>query len=562
MPSCRTLFRELNSRPDADRTLALLKDLALQSLAPEELGEFHEQVLFSKAYPRSPEIHNFCTRELRWFAARMAGLEDEDQCEFDQTGIVGTRIFYPYDFETARWLQARLKERIDVDWEAYGERDHDPLGGLLPHLTTRAEADALDDESASTPEFIRAACAGNGTSLAWILDGFARAYPAGIREHLYNSMQLSLTVELDRRGPSRTLLDDGRPDELFIWDPLAARQKFDLVAEVKRPLHIPPPVGSKRGRELLNLAFGTLLPRLRELYPLTHANDAEVYDIRLERGIRAVVWFMRPEFRLPLEVGWGLLLLKNNVPIGYGAGGMLAERSEIAINVFDTFRGGEAAWLYSQYARVFHAFCRAPWLVTRRYQIGHENEEGIASGAYWFWDKLGFRSTDPEIRRLADAERKKIARGNGYRTPRRLLRKLAQADVALSLEGRPPEKYEEYPLGKVGQLATRVIAETLDGNRRGLEGRVLRLLREKVGLPLDGLTGPERVSVAQMGLLLLSIPGLDKWPKSERERAMELFRLKGSLQEADYARALGGNSRFFDALARQARSLDESTRRG
>jgi len=553
MPSPRTLIREFTARPDARRSLELLNKLAGMPLSARDLHAVHELLLFHKAYPLSEEMYDFCAKTLALLPKRIQQFDEESLAELDQSGMAGTRIFYPYDYETTRWLQKRLKYRVDVDWEAYEDRDDDPLADALPKLISRAEGDVLDTESLSTQDFVRAACApGKQTTLAWILDGFARAFGAGMRETLYNEMQLMLSVTLEKSGPSRTLLDDGRPERVFVWEPQAARAPFDLVKEATRPLELPPPLDEKRGRALLDLALGTLLPRLRELYPLTHANPAEVYDIALERGIRIVVWFMVPEFRLPLEAGWGLLLLKNNVPIGYGAGGMLGQRSEIAINVFDTFRGGEAAWLYSQYARVFHAFCRAPWLVTRRYQVGYENEEGIASGAYWFWDKLGFRSVDKDIRKLADVERKKIARVKGYRTPRRELKKLAEADVAFSLEGTNVADYSEYPLGKVGLLATRTIAKRFGGERKGLEARALRALADAYGVSTVNFSSAEKSALAQMGLLILAIPDFGSWTTQERARVFELARLKGSAHEADYARAMAGNGRFFGALTKLA----------
>ena len=40
------------------------------------------------------------------------------------------------------------------------------------------------------------------------------------------------------------------------------------------------------------------------------------------------------------------------------------------------------------------------------YQLGHGNEEGLASGAWWFYYKLGFRPLDPDIRKLARRRRK------------------------------------------------------------------------------------------------------------------------------------------------------------
>jgi hypothetical protein len=550
MSSPITLLRELAAHPDPSRVLALLRMLARSDLTAKQLAQFHEALLFRKAYPASKEIRDFCAHGLAGFAARVAALDAEDRAELEQSGIVGTTLCYPYDLTTARWLHQRLGARIEVDWETYEEGGEDKLSDLLSYFIEKAEEDAADDPDLSARDVIDAA-RGPLTAFEWISDGLARSFAGLVQSHLYDQMQLPLVIELVPPGPSRTLLDDGSPRSLFIWDKDAARSKFDLLAEIKKPLTIPAPVAPARGRELLDLTLGTLFPRLRELFPAANANPEEVYDILLERGVRVVLFFMVPEFRLPLETGWGCLCLKNNVPIGYGAGGMLADRSEIAINVFDTFRGGEAAWLYSQYARIFHVLSGALWLVTRKFQIGYENEEGLASGAFWFYDKLGFRSVDPVIRKLADHERKLIAKRKGYRTPRRILKKLCEADVVLSLTGEPVERYTEFPLGACGLLASSVIAEQFGGQRDHLQERVLHALRDRFGFQADNLMATEQASCAQLGLLLLALPNTAGWSKADTASVLKLARAKGSACEADYVRLFHKNLKFFSELKKR-----------
>lgn len=540
------LFREFRTRPEAGRTLSLLQQLSDCVRDPGDLWTYHELLLFGKAYPRTPEIRAFCDRELRGFYRRILALDEESRAELDQSGIVGTRISYAYDEPQARWLHRRLGRAIDVDWELYDEKDDDPIADILPFILEPALADASDDPELSSADLVNA-WRGDRSALEWLLNGILRI-PVPYRQHFYNNLALPLKLKLAVDGPSRTTLDDCEPDELFLWNPEEARRSFDLVSEVKRQITIPAPVNKERGRQLLDLALGTLLPRLRELYPATHGNPAEVYDIPLERGVRIIFWFMKPAMRLPLEAGWGILLLKNNVPIGYGAGGLMEDRSEIAINVFDTFRGGEAAWLYAQYARVLHALGAAPWLVTRKYQIGFENEEGLVSGAYWFYDKMGFRSIDPDIRKLADAERKKIARQNGYRTPRRILKSLCGADVVLSLEGRNPKEFVEFPLSAAGVSAGKVLPDPGGDSAGGIEDRVLAEMTRRFGVGYEGWSDTEKERFAQTSLFVLAVPETQKWGQEDRRNLLDLCRLKGSSCEADYARAYRKNRRFFAAL--------------
>ena len=575
MPSSRSLLRELSARPDPDRTLALLSQLSRVKLPAAQLSEYHELLLFYKAHPRSRQMREFCEQELLRFHGRVRALNKYEYAKLDQSGIVGTRLYYPYDEPMAEWLRGRCGEQIDVDWDAYDARDDDPLGSWLPLLMERTEGDALDSSELSTRALI-AAARGTRNSLEWILERFGAVFPdRNLRQELYNPMQIALAMTLTPPGPSRTLWDDGEPNKLFLWDPEAARPtksrsrpkgsdaKFDLVREIKRPIRIPAPVSPQRGRELLDLVMGTLLVRLRELYPCTHGNPAEVYDIPLERGIRIIWFFMTPGMRLPLEAGWGCLILKNNVPIGYGAGGMVAEQSEISINIFDTFRGGEAAWLYAQYARICYHWCRAPWLVTRKWQLGGEgNYEGIESGSYWFYDKLGFCSTAAKLRKLADAERRKIVRPQGsrsrlsrtakkgYRSPVSVLNRLAEADMVMSMHGRPASEYEETPLERAGLAATRVIAQQFGAKRKGLETRVLKTMKDRFGLSFEGWTKDERSRFAQISLIMLAIPGFERWPVAERRKLFALARAKGSLREADYAKRIPENPKFWKAIRR------------
>ena len=144
-----------------------------------------------------------------------------------------------------------------------------------------------------------------------------------------------------------------------------------------------------------------LSARNRELYPLLHANPQDVWLADLERGIRIALVGVLPESRLPLESYYSYLVLKNGIPVGYGGGSLLFDRLELAGNIFESFRQGESAYIFSQVYRTFFHLCGAPYLLVPRYQVGYENEEALQSGAFWFYHKLGFRPEDPAVLALA-----------------------------------------------------------------------------------------------------------------------------------------------------------------
>ena len=107
---------------------------------------------------------------------------------------------------------------------------------------------------------------------------------------------------------------------------------------------------------------------------------------------------------------------------------------EVGFNLYYTFRQGETAWLYARLLKLFHQHFGVDTFTIDPYQLGHENEEAIASGAFWFYGKLGFRSQSIKIRNLADREEHRIAASPAYRTPPRILRKLCEAPMMYRAE--------------------------------------------------------------------------------------------------------------------------------
>ena len=116
-----------------------------------------------------------------------------------------------------------------------------------------------------------------------------------------------------------------------------------------------------------------------------------------------------PGKRLPLRAYHAAMIFKNGVPVGYFEGISLFERMESGFNLYYTFRDGETAWLYARILNIFRHLLGVTAFSIDPYQIGYENEEGIESGAFWFYRKLGFRPTRPEIMKLVLNEEKKIA---------------------------------------------------------------------------------------------------------------------------------------------------------
>jgi hypothetical protein len=66
------------------------------------------------------------------------------------------------------------------------------------------------------------------------------------------------------------------------------------------------------------------------------------------------------------------------------------------------------------------------------YQLGHHNEEAVASGAWWFYVKLGFAPRDAATRKIYLEETRRMKATPGYRSSAATLRRLARTSLYFS----------------------------------------------------------------------------------------------------------------------------------
>jgi hypothetical protein len=149
------------------------------------------------------------------------------------------------------------------------------------------------------------------------------------------------------------------------------------------------------------------------------------------------------------------MIYKNSVPIGYFEGLSFFERMESGFNLYYTFRDGETAWLYARTLNVFHHFTGVRAFSLDPYQVGYENEEGIESGAFWFYRKLGFRPTRRDVLQLTLKEEEKIRTRKGYRTSPATLRRLAASPMIFELDSERRGDWDRFQIRNIGFKAQR-----------------------------------------------------------------------------------------------------------
>src|SRR5439155_9308084 len=131
----------------------------------------------------------------------------------------------------------------------------------------------------------------------------------------------------------------------------------------------------------------SMVTRSRDLDVFSWADERDVRLVDCGGGLQFACIGAVPERRLLLESVYGFLTLKNGVPIGYVLASALFGSSEVAYNVFETWRGAESAHVYGRVLAMLHTLFGSTTFGIDPYQMGHKNEEGQESGAWWFYYK-------------------------------------------------------------------------------------------------------------------------------------------------------------------------------
>jgi hypothetical protein len=206
-----------------------------------------------------------------------------------------------------------------------------------------------------------------------------------------------------------------------------------------------------------------------------HPAVAHMDHAELGRGVDLFFFGVPAAWRLPARAYLCGMFFKYDVPVGYIEGLSLFERMEVGFNLYYTFRDGETAWLYARLLK----FCRQRLAVTcfsiDPYQLGHENDEAIESGAFWFYRKLGFHPVSEEAVRLTQREEQRIAATAGYRTSPAILRRLARTPLFYGC-GQLPGRFD------LTRLEKRLTPDLVRAKNAPDEGRYLRLLQRSPNL--------------------------------------------------------------------------------
>ena len=529
---------------------ALVEAARCEFTTAASLIRFHEILLFLRAYPQSRMLLRQTEKILSSFKQRVDKLREAEAEDFyelaepEVSGIAGSYLSAVFSYEITRWLAARAPSRVRIDWEGYEETGQ--LAAVLQLLLPLLEEEVYVENHFPHEALLRAVKGKGQSELAWLLSGFERlevSYKE--RVALFESMKLAVRWQLGNSTATRTRMRR-RVRKIFYHDaPMLARRDVSIARELEDKASLPvEKLTRAEGEKLLDTGRETMTVRYRELHGFTYGDPRVVRRVDAGRGVELYLWGVPARHRLPTLAYSAVLIFKNGVPCGYSEALTLFERAEVGLNLFYTFREGESAWIFARILRLMRQLLGARVFSIEPYQLGARNEEGIASGAFWFYRKLGFRPIVPALAQLASREDRRIETRTGYRTNARTLRELAEGHALYEAGPQSPGEWDSFHIRNLTLAVARRISRHHGGNSERARSESVKKVSGALGIRAARWNADERRALENFSLLLALIPDLSSWTKDEKQSVVRLIRAKAGADELGYLRLLQKHERL------------------
>ena len=523
------------------RKLALLATLSRFRLSNAgQVRRLHELLSFLDAYPDDRRVRarvramldSFHRRpDLRRNRASLAG-----------SGIAGTETPYRFYWPTALWISQVWPGALRIDRE---DPEHaQAILDALPQLLAPPQAELirrLQQPTLVVLDQVRP----RGLTDADFFISLIAAMPGDdfSREAFFDRIDPPFILEPGRSTPERTT---ARFDRL----PLRAQRSAlrgarpDLRQEARRHPRRVSRLAAAAAMELIRVARVSMITRERDLAAFQYADPRDAFLVDDGEGLAFALVGMLPERRLLLPAVYGGLSLHNGVPIGYVQLDLLGRHAELSFNQFETFRDGGAARVFARLVAMTHHMFGCDQFSIEPYQLGHGNEEGIESGAWWFYQRFGFRPQALQARRIAARELERIAKNRRYRSSPRSLQALARSHVFFSLD---PARNASLP--RTTEVMAAAARELKRFAQRDASARMAAATEAaRTWLGASKLRPQAFRMLSRWAGVVLALSRRGRWSRQERKKLLLLIEVKAGSSERDYQRLLMRHDRIRDAL--------------
>jgi hypothetical protein len=512
------LFNEVS----ADKKKQCLNECANIKLSSKKLIEqYHDCLIFLLGYPESEELFLLAQKEMDRLCEAVKKLPKQLKDQLERTGIAYTQTQAANSYTLIKWLLKTYPDQVSlhsIDESAIHPKE------VLRHALNEMEFEFAFSEKLNPIKWLENGVGSKNKKdiLIWLINSFDRIEVTDlIKDQLFESLKIFISVIPADKNLSKGFGNFNLHPNYFHTKGLLKR--FDEKEIIDKKLPAPKKLSDAQKNSIIEKARVALFLLNRETEPIVYCNADGLLFYELEHGLSIALFSILPERRLPLESYIGFMMFKNGYPMAYGGGWLFGNRSLLGINIFESFRGGESAFVFCQLLRSYKQSFGANYFEVEPYQFGKNNPEGLKSGAFWFYYRFGFRPINPELKHLATTEAEKIHNTKGYRTSIETLKRFTDSNLAVNF------KQEPLPINPsvISEYISEQIKLKFKGDRSAAEKWSLSILKSDLGIEFSKVTKFEKIGINQLGFFIAFCIQTKKLNQKEKNKLKEFVLEKG-----------------------------------
>ena len=424
-------LRKIANRIDPDSNilkLSLLNELAQNKIEfTRILHTYYETLLFIMAFPPDKKTLALAEREVLRITGLLKKQPEKTKDQFENSGIPFSKYFASFSHDCTRWLISHP----DCSVSLYSiENTLFDLNESLK-VTVPSQERSVTTGGSTNEELLKELVPNKKLQLKYIVNELCRLDNTPfIKDHYYDGLGIQTIITPKNKLLSKAYNKIEIPEFFYHKEMI---KHFDVLELLNRKIPAEVVLSLMEKDKLISVIKNSQAMTERETDPVTYMKEDTVRLFHLERGVSIALYGMPPERQLPMESYIGYTLFKNGYPAAYAGGWVFGWRSDYGLNIYDQFRGGESAYMVAQILRLYKQIFNINYFQVEATQFGLDSPEGIATGVFWFYYKLGFRPIDLKLRQLAKNEYLKISSGKGYRSSEETLLKFTKSDIFLKL---------------------------------------------------------------------------------------------------------------------------------
>jgi len=455
------------------------------------------------------------------------------------SGITNTKLCAAFSFDIVKWLRRRHPK--DIRFSSF-EADDGQIQSILAVVMPRVESEILLDTDTAWRSWLQQSLKKGEDMLDRLIAVFDETdIRPGVRDELWTAIGVNVEINF----PSHHCLPASLITPYFHRSLI--KKNLTQQQSIVKPIRVE--LDEREAEYIIECGRMILVRQLREIDPITFTAARFVSYYQLPRGLSVALMGMVPERRSPIDSYMGYVVFKNGLPVAYAGSWILFDSGRIGLNVFPSYRGGEAQYIFDQVLKLHSEVYQLNRFSVDPYQIGKENPDAIQSGAFWIYYRAGFRPIGEEQKQLAEAEALKIKSIKSYRSPPSVLKKLADSRLEMLLK----KNALRFDATDLSLVYARILKDQYNNNRKLAEE--LSFTKLVKGLQIKNYHEEKfQFILKNWCVLLLSNEQELRRNNGLKKILKKLFELKAKGSEEDYIAELqraGELRKFFERMLKE-----------